>query len=85
MLCLEVEDNGIGMEEEKIREIEASIGKEYISMKHIGIVNVAKRLSILCSGKASLKIESQPYERTCIRIFLPITHFDTSGYVDVER
>ncbi len=85
MLCLEVEDNGIGMEKEKIREIEASIGKENISMKHIGIVNVAKRLSILCSGKARLEIESKPYERTCIRILLPILNPGTSPYIDVQR
>lgn len=84
MLCLEVEDNGIGMEEEKIREIESSIRKENISMKHIGIANVAKRLSILCSGKAHLEIESKPYERTCIRIFLPMIHFDTSEDIGME-
>ncbi|MNI04440.1 Sensor histidine kinase YpdA [compost metagenome] len=80
---LEVEDNGIGMDEDQIRlalhpELERNTSA---SDKHtrVGLVSVGKRLQILYGDKHSLSIKSVQSEGTTIRIMLPIQHGEGNG------
>lgn len=72
MLQLKVEDNGNGMSKEKLQELSKMIEQEKISMKHIGVQNTAKRISLLYSNKGSVKIVSKEREGTSIIIIIPM-------------
>ncbi|MEE9235852.1 MAG: histidine kinase [Candidatus Acidoferrales bacterium] len=61
-LLIEVEDNGVGIAEERIPEIYGS---------GIGISNVNERLKVLYGKDYSLRIESLPNLGTTIRIEIP--------------
>ncbi len=64
-------DNGIGMSEEEIGKVMATLSDEQISMNHIGVANVAKRLALLFPQNSKLEIRSQPGEGTCISLLFP--------------
>ena len=70
-LIIEVEDNGIGMDEDKLNEIVRNLDSESPSGKNIGLRNVYKRLNLYYAGRAQFSIESIPGERTAIRIGIP--------------
>ncbi len=62
-LVLTVEDDGVGMEEDRLRSIFAQPG--------IGVSNVNERLQVLFGSNYSLSITSQPGEGTRTVIELP--------------
>jgi two-component system LytT family sensor kinase len=64
-LVIEVEDNGVGMNEDRIPDIDA---------RGIGISNVSERLQVLYGKDYALKIESVPGLGTTIRVELPEVH-----------
>lgn len=68
---IDIIDNGRGMSRAEIDKVLHSLKKEPISMEHIGIENVAKRLSLLFPGKSSLEIQSTPGEGTCVSLMFP--------------
>ncbi len=59
---IEVEDNGVGIAQERIRDIYRS---------GIGISNVNERLKVLYGKEYRLRIESLPNLGTTIRIEVP--------------
>lgn len=70
-VVISIEDNGVGISEEKIEEIKKNLDDDTISSKHIGIKNVYKRLRIVYNDKADLKIDSREGEYTRIYIIIP--------------
>ena len=68
---IDVIDNGAGMSQEKINKIMKSIEDEHISMEHIGIGNVAKRLALLFPQKSNVNIESKIEEQTKVSLMFP--------------
>ena len=71
-LHIELIDNGMGMEEEKLREITATMRrKEYVD-KHISINNVYRRLALLY-GEECMTIESRYASYTKISVRIPIS------------
>lgn len=70
-VVISIEDNGVGISEEKIEEIKKNLEDDTISSKHIGIKNVYKRLRIVYNDKADLKIDSREGEYTRICIIIP--------------
>ncbi|MDY3929720.1 MAG: histidine kinase [Clostridia bacterium] len=70
-VVISIEDNGVGISEDKIEEINKNLDDDTISSKHIGIKNVYKRLRIVYNEKADLKIESKKGEYTRICIIIP--------------
>lgn len=61
-LVIEVADNGVGIEEERIPEVYSS---------GIGISNVHERLKVLYGKDFALRVESQPGAGTSVRIEIP--------------
>ncbi len=64
-------DNGIGMTAEEIGKVMATLSDEHISMNHIGVANVAKRLALLFPQNSRLEIRSEPGKGTCISLLFP--------------
>jgi two-component system LytT family sensor kinase len=61
-LCIEIEDNGVGISEEKL---------PHVYVEGIGLSNVRERLRVLYGTDFHLDIQSRPGEGTVIRIEIP--------------
>lgn len=72
LLCLKVTDNGIGIEPEKLKEIENDLSSDSIfTDNNIGLKNVVSRIKLLFGDSAGLKIESGK-TGTSVTIYHPI-------------
>ncbi|MBJ9989174.1 sensor histidine kinase [Paenibacillus sp. S28] len=71
-LIITVEDNGIGMNKDKLDWINRNLHSDDDTGKNIGLRNVYKRLKVYYDGQAKLVIESDPYVRTAIVIQIPL-------------
>lgn len=67
-IIFKIEDNGVGMSEEKCREI---LKKEPDSTTGIGIKNVNDRIKIYFGDEYGLSITSELDEGTCVEIRMP--------------
>lgn len=73
-VIIRVEDDGIGISEEKLNEIRRFTEK---AEKHFGLYSVNHRLLLYYGEKSGLQIESKYGEGTCITIEIPRgNHFD---------
>ena len=73
-LCFSVEDNGIGMTEERLVEIKAQLQGQSGKKGHndiYGLFNVSKRLELYYNNQAELKIESTYKEGTRVEFRVP--------------
>lgn len=77
LIRIDITDNGQGMPQEKVDAILQSVGEESISMEHIGIQNVAKRLRLLFQKHSRMEIASAPGKGTRVTLMFP--------YSDVTR
>ena len=68
-LCIEVTDNGIGMEESQIRNLLNSDTKGHFSS--IALPNVEQRIQLLYGSEYGLSITSAPGMGTSVEILLP--------------
>lgn len=57
-ICMEVRDNGVGMTEQQIREIQADFETNSSSGTHIGLRNIYRRIQLFYSGRAKFEIEN---------------------------
>ena len=64
-LSLEVRDNGVGIPEEKLKDI---------YQQGIGISNVQERLRVLYGSQFTMQIDSPREGGTCIHIAMPLLH-----------
>ena len=72
-LLLEIQDNGVGMEREVLEDLTAYINNdELFDGNSIGLKNTVNRLRLYYSGKAKIKIESEPGKGT--KVFLKIPY-----------
>ena len=69
-IILSVKDNGFGISEEKLKEIEDSFHDKNIH-KGVGLQNVYQRIKIYYGEKADIKINSVIDEGTTIFIYIP--------------
>nr|MBR4280610.1 sensor histidine kinase [Clostridia bacterium] len=69
-LLLKVTDNGAGMDEERVRELQAGIYED----KHtgLGLVNVHKRIRLYCGAPYGLSFESASGKGTVVSVLLPM-------------
>ncbi|WMJ90262.1 sensor histidine kinase [Anaerocolumna sp. MB42-C2] len=71
-LYISIKDNGRGMEEEKLKEIQAGISEDRpLNSNSIGISNIVNRLKIYYHGKAELSVFSTFGEGTEFIMLLP--------------
>lgn len=76
ILTIKIEDNGIGIPEDKLTEIKASINNavnsaEYTS-EYIGLQNVSERLFLFYGSTASLTLQSRIGEGTVCILHIPV-------------
>lgn len=69
-ICLEVQDNGVGIEPQLQETIRASFAQNRCEDGHIGLYNVYQRLRLFCGEGLRFELESQP-GCTCVRMLLP--------------
>lgn len=67
-----VEDDGVGMPDERIRQVFESEHVGRNGMKKIGVVNVQRRIKEICGDEYGLHIESQEGVGTRVVIDLPL-------------
>lgn len=69
--CVDVEDNGKGIDEEKLCDIRKALVGEAFDSKHIGLVNTNKRIQMLFGDEYGIKISSIPDKGTAVNVYLP--------------
>lgn len=67
-LLLIISDNGIGMSEKKVQELNGYINEENNLFKSIGIRNVNRRIQLFCGSDYGLKIQSAPDQGTTVYV-----------------
>ena len=71
-VCIEIADNGIGIDEDKLKELKDSMqNHSNISTKHIGVSNVAHRFYLYFHNEQQMMIESIIGKGTRIQIIYP--------------
>lgn len=79
-LKLMVEDDGCGMEREKLKELLYHMKRKSLSSgsgkDSIGLANIYQRLKLFYGDKALLRIESSPGEGTRVEILIPLGEED---------
>lgn len=76
MLCIEISDNGHGIDEDVLKQIEEYISNGNVSDgDNIGIKNVINRVKLYYSGQARISIESYKGSGTRVQFKLPYKHF----------
>lgn len=73
-IVIEVEDNGIGMDEETAAGLRSSLSEAQDQRRGIGLHNVQRRLQLYYGRRYGIEFESRIQEGTTFRICLPIAH-----------
>ncbi len=68
-LIMEVEDNGVGITEERLRRLKQEL-KEGTARESYGLVNVNNRIRLLYGQDSGVAIESEEGKGTCVRVVL---------------
>lgn len=72
-IVIDISDNGVGMSEEKLKELEEFMGKvTYSSDKAYGLVNVNTRIKLTFGNTYGLKIQSKENMGTLVQVIIPI-------------
>ena len=71
-LAIEIRDNGVGMDEEKVNRIYGYMESEEELGERIGVQNVIYRLKLIYGDRFGLKIDSVIGQGTSIRLRIPI-------------
>ena len=72
-MVLSIWDNGIGIEEQKLKEIQSRIehSGDIQAAEHIGVLNVHKRIRMQYGNPYGLTISSEAGEFTRVEVRLP--------------
>jgi len=71
-LIVIVSDNGVGIDEQLLRELRSQMAAGEIRDEHVGLTNVAARLAMHYDGRASCTIDSESGVGTTVTMQLPI-------------
>lgn len=75
MLCVRVEDDGVGMDDKKKKELEEYIDRPENSseeQRSIGVRNVHRRIRLACGEPYGVRIESEPGRGSSFQITFPL-------------
>ena len=79
LVRIDISDNGAGMSPEKVSELMKSLMNEKISMSHIGVQNVARKLKLLYPKSSRFEIVSEPGQGTTVSMIFPYTSENRKG------
>ena len=71
-LIMSCEDNGLGMAEERMREIQEILTKSTNTSNHFGLYNIHRRIQLKYGNDYGINIYSRMYEGTLVKAILPI-------------
>jgi two-component system sensor histidine kinase YesM len=72
-LCVTVTDDGVGMDEQKVKEINQRLSEGYVSTnRSIGMWNVNERIKTMAGNKYGLVISSKVNIGTSVRMVIPV-------------
>lgn len=72
VLKLCVQDNGSGIEPERLKSLRLGLEQEDVYREHIGLYNSHRVVRLMYGSEYGLWIESAPGEGTCVTITLPL-------------
>jgi two-component system sensor histidine kinase YesM len=75
-LVFSVQDNGTGMEKEKVDRLYSYLNMDEIMGDRIGVQNVLYRAQMIYGDRFEFRVESSPGEGTVIRLRIPILEQD---------
>lgn len=81
-LVMQVEDNGIGMDGDKLKWIHEHLHAEEETGKNIGLRNVFKRLNLYYKDRSYFRIDSKENECTQVTIRIPLILLFTQEELD---
>lgn len=79
LVRIDISDNGAGMSLEKVSELMSSLMNEKITMSHIGVQNVARKLKLLYPKSSRFEIVSEPGQGTTVSMIFPYTSENRKG------
>lgn len=72
-ILIKVTDDGVGMDSEKLEELNKSMEEQYsLSGQHIGVRNVNQRIKIIFGEKYGIKISSIENGGTVVEVLIPV-------------
>ena len=85
-ICLEVADNGVGMEKEELESLRREIQKPCQETEQgFGLANVNERIRMNFGAEYGMTIDSEKGKGTRVRIILPAHHSDRAGERKTEQ
>ena len=75
-----IEDNGLGISEDKLTEIYGNLQGDASEQQSIGLYNVDRRIKMLYGSEYGLRVKSKLNEGTQITVELPIDMVKEDGY-----
>lgn len=73
-IIFSISDNGIGMDEEKVKQFYGYLESDEELGERIGVQNVIYRLKLIYGDRFQLLIKSMPGQGTFIRVVIPVDH-----------
>ncbi|MDD3840977.1 MAG: sensor histidine kinase, partial [Clostridia bacterium] len=83
-ILFEVKDNGVGMSQETIKKLFDPDLKKTSKLSGVGIKNVDERIKLYFGEQYGLEIQSEIYEGTSVRIWLPVRASGRSEQLEDE-
>ena len=77
MLIFLCKDDGVGIEEETLRELQYTLSQPKNHTTHLGLYNIHKRIQLKYEGDYGVHIESRKNEGTTLTLKLPVIHKDS--------
>lgn len=71
-IAIRIQDNGCGMPDEMVREMNAGIFRKTDNKNHIGMENAITRIHMYYGDRAEVEIDSHPGQGTTVRILIPV-------------
>jgi len=77
-LCFEVQDNGLGMNRERLQEVRSSLDNRDQGLEKLGlgVRSVHERLQLHYGKEAGLQIASELHEGTVIKVIIPMKQLE---------
>jgi two-component system sensor histidine kinase YesM len=88
-VVISVNDNGVGISEDKLKEIEKDINEGinqvYQNTEHVGIANVNHRIKLIYGNKYGVNINGKLNNGTSVKINIPyITYKEIRNYAETD-